>query len=382
MEIARQLFILPEPTSGDVRWTLHIDSGRERADIFADARGFIVGADVSGTERAKMLNIFKEPELAAEAAAAFRDVIGTDRVLTRVGIEKKTIAFGTNIPDKSRIITTSMPVTETFTWDLNGLQRRLGSIDITKQTGAAPPMAFAIADVDWAILGKIEDAAIAKVGLPKSLVTRAGVAGSSEQPGQPVLLWTVEVTDPDGEVTLVSADTKGTITRVVLPESRRPKIDWPDPAALAGAIMRIAPTFGPDAKIASIVADEREARITIDDAAHGGQAATFEFSVDNVKRATISFSLDSMGPRFAVTDLSGLNEQKLAALEADALKKLGGARQVYLESVTIGAHPFVRQAGAHAIEVRVRDVPEDSVRANYAWIVYDFSGRALDSSKF
>ena len=52
------------------------------------------------------------------------------------------------------------------------------------------------------------------------------------------------------------------------------------------------------------------------------------------------------------------------------------------ESITIGAHPFVRQAGAHAIEVRVRDIPDDSVRANYAWIVYDFSGRLLDSSTF
>ncbi|MGN6748599.1 MAG: hypothetical protein ACTHJS_08405, partial [Xanthobacteraceae bacterium] len=243
-------------------------------------------------------------------------------------------------------------------------------------------MAFAIADVDWTMLGKLEDAAIAKAGVPSSLVTRVGLAGSSEQPGQPVLLWTVEVTDPDGEVTRVFADTKGTITRVLLPQSRRPKIDWRDPAALAGAIVRIGAIFGPDARIASIVADEREARITLDDPVHGGQPATFEFSGDGVTRATISFSLESMGPRFAIVDLAALNEQKLAALEADALKKLGGLKQVYLESVTIGAHPFVRQAGAHAIEVRLRDVPEDSVRANYAWIVYDFSGRALDWSKF
>ena len=64
MEIARQTFILPEPTSGDVRWTVHVDSGRERADIFADAQGVILAADVSGTQRAKMLNILKEPELA------------------------------------------------------------------------------------------------------------------------------------------------------------------------------------------------------------------------------------------------------------------------------------------------------------------------------
>ena len=89
-----------------------------------------------------------------------------------------------------------------------------------------------------------------------------------------------------------------------------------------------------------------------------------------------------MGPRFNAGDLSQITEQKLAALETDALKKFGKTRPAYLESITIGAHPFVRQAGAHAIEVRVRDIPDDSVRANYAWIVYDFSGRLLDSSTF
>jgi hypothetical protein len=43
MEIARQTFILPRPTSGDIRWTLHITSGREHADVFANAQGVIVG---------------------------------------------------------------------------------------------------------------------------------------------------------------------------------------------------------------------------------------------------------------------------------------------------------------------------------------------------
>jgi hypothetical protein len=38
----------------------------------------------------------------------------------------------------------------------------------------------------------------------------------------------------------------------------------------------------------------------------------------------------------------------------------------------------VRKAGAHAIEVRVRDVPEDSARAEYGWIVFDFEGHVLD----
>lgn len=34
MEIGRQAFILPRPTSGDIRWTLHITSGREHAGEF------------------------------------------------------------------------------------------------------------------------------------------------------------------------------------------------------------------------------------------------------------------------------------------------------------------------------------------------------------
>lgn len=71
-------------------------------------------------------------------------------------------------------------------------------------------------------------------------------------------------------------------------------------------------------------------------------------------------------------------EQRIATLETDALKKLGESKKVYLESVSIGPHPFVSEAGARAIEVRVRDVPEDSVRAEYGWIVYDFDGRVLD----
>ena len=382
MEIARQIFILPKPTSGEVRWTVHVDSGRERAEIFANAQGTILGADVSDTQRAKTLNILKEPELAAQAAAAFRDGIGAERVLTRIGIGNKIVSFNTNIPDKSGIVTSSLPMTQTFTWDLNGLQRRLGSMELDAQTGTHSTPSFAVGDVDWTILGKLEESAIVKSGSPKSLVTNVGVAAATDQPGQPVLLWTIEVTDGEGETTRVLADMKGAITRVVLPQSRRPKIDWRQPAALANAIARIGAVFGPDAKIASIFADDREARVTVDDPAHGGQPATFEFSDDGVSRATISFSLEAMGPRFGVTELAALDQQKLAELEADALKTLGKTRQVYLESVTIGAHPFVSRAGAHAIEVRVRDIPEDSVRANYAWIVYDFSGRALDSSKF
>jgi hypothetical protein len=275
-----------------------------------------------------------------------------------------------------------LPATATYTWDLNGLQRRLGNIDMNAQMGTAGPAPFGVDDVNWTILATLAQEALAKAALPRASVTRLTVGNSSDLPGSPALVWTVQLTEPDGQVTSVIADIKGAIQRVVLPESRRPRPNWLDAATIAGAIARVGPTFGGDARIASIVFDDRRGRITVDDPGQGGRAATFDFAPDTVTRATIAFSLDSMGPRFAVGDVAALDAQKIAALQVEAMKRLGARQTVYLESVTIGAHPFVRQAGAHAIEVRVRDLAQDSAQAHYAWIVFDFTGRVLDLSTF
>ncbi len=384
MEIQRQTYILPSPSSGDIRWSLHVDSGRERAEIIANAQGTIIRADLGGTERSRTLNIFKEPALTADAAAAFRDTVGTQAVLTTVAVAPKMVTFATNIRDQSLArLGMSLPANATYTWDLNGLQRQaLGTIDVSAQMHTAAPAAFSVNDVDWAEIGKLESEALAKAAVPQASIKRVALEMSTDQPGTPMLQWIIEISEPSGEVTKVIADKSGAIQRVDLPESRRPKIDWRDPKVLAGAIARVGTIFGQNAKIASIVADDQRGRITVDDPAHGGQAATFDFTSDGVSRAGISFSLDSVGPRFSVADLAAIDEQKIAALQADAFKRLSGSRSAYLESVTIGAHPFVRQAGAHAIEVRLRNVPEDSVKAEYAWIVYDFSGHVLDFVSF
>jgi hypothetical protein len=83
-----------------------------------------------------------------------------------------------------------------------------------------------------------------------------------------------------------------------------------------------------------------------------------------------------------VSDVASLDEKMIARLEAEAMERLRGSSPAYLESVSIGAHPFEPQAGAQAIEVRLRDIAQDSVQAHYAWIVFDFSGRVLDFVTF
>ncbi len=380
MEIARHVTILPNPKARDVIWTLSVASDRDHAEIFADAKGSIIGSDLSGTQRAKSLDLLKEPELVRDAAAAFREALGSGPVLTAIGIEVKAVSFATNIRDKAfGNILGGLPANASFTWSLDGLARRIGSVDISAQMGTAAPAAFAIDDVDWTVLTRLEANALAKLALPKARIMRLRVEKSSEGPGGPVLAWTIEIASDDNELTSVIADLKGAVVRVVLPARLRPKTVWLEPAALAGALSRIARVFGERTSIASLTADERGCRVTIDDPANGGKPATFEFASDSVTRAAISFSLDAMGPRFAVADLAPLTQEKLAALETAALTKLGESRHVYLESVRIGSHPFVPQAGAKAVEIRVRDVAQDSVRANYAWMVFDFDGRVLDS---
>jgi hypothetical protein len=386
MEIERQTYILPKPSSGDVRWTLHIASGREEAEVYANARGDIIGADLSSTQRAQTLNLYKEPDLVVDAAAAFRNTVGADPVLTSVSIDTQTVSFQTNIADNRLGIGGGLKQVANYSWNLEGLHSQFPRVDtsgILKMTNQAPTLVpFSVNDVDWTIVAKLEADSLAKVNLAQAQITGIRVERSSSQPGQVVLAWTIKITDASGEDTSVVADTKGAIQRVLLPESRRPKLVWTDPATLANAISRVGTTFGPNTKISSIVADDRGGRITIDDPASGGNLATFDLSADGVTRASMTFALNPQGPRFGVADLTLLTEQKIATLEADAMKRFGRNKQVYLESISIGAHLFVRKAGARAIEVRVRDIPQDSAKAEYAWIVYDFEGRALDFSSW
>ena len=184
MEIQRRTFILPKPSIGDVRWTVYVSSGREHAEIFADTRGLILSADVSGTERARNLNLLREPELVADAAAEFRQVVGAGPVLASVGVHEKDVGFATNIGDPTiRQLGLGMPATQIFTWDLNGLQRQLGRIDVNAQMGTPGPVPFSVDDADWTILAKLEKDALAKAALPQADITSLQVEKSSERPG-------------------------------------------------------------------------------------------------------------------------------------------------------------------------------------------------------
>src|SRR5262249_24532689 len=150
--------------------------------------------NVGSTRRAQTLNLLDEPALAADAAAAFRRTVGTGAVLNAIGVDTRSVSFGTNIKDQGMArIGFNMPPPESYPWDRSGLQRRLANFDTNAMMGNAGPPPFSIDDVDWTILEKLVQEARARAEIPGARVKHLGVAKAADQPGGPVLVWTVEI---------------------------------------------------------------------------------------------------------------------------------------------------------------------------------------------
>ena len=156
--------------------------------MVANAQGNIIGAGLSNTQRAKTLNLFKEPELIVDGATAFRDTVGADPVLTSVEIDTQNMSFVTNIGD-NRLgkLGGGLAQVVNYSWDLSGLKSRFPTLDTSAMTQkldlvpAAVP--FSVNDVDWTIIAELETDSLAKVNLSPAQITGLKIEKSSSQPG-------------------------------------------------------------------------------------------------------------------------------------------------------------------------------------------------------
>ena len=374
MEIVRQTYILPQPGSGDVRWRLRIDSGREHAEVVADVNGAIVGANLEGTLRAQNLNIFNEPNIVAQAVDEYRATIGADVPLKQVEITARHVDFVTRQKAKT-FGGSGPPEFARYHWDLSGMKNALvGDMDMDAMLKRAGPPPFSINDVDWRLAGQIKAQALAKVALPGARADEIFVRFDREAAGAPVLVWEVRVIDPEG-TTMVVANVKGDIRRVDLPANRRKKVVFTEPAALAAAIVRMQAELPPETPVAQLFVDNDRGFLVIDDAASGGKTVTFTLTGEGLKRSIANMGLVAKADRVPLKELAFLTEARIAELQADALKRFGGRKTLYFDRFTVGPHAFAPRLGARAVELRFRDTPENTPRSGSAWIVYDFAGR-------
>ena len=336
MEIVRQVYILPVPSSGPVRWNVSVTSDREAAQIFADAKGEIVRADLSNTNRAKALDLLQELDLIADAGRTFRAAIGEGPVLLKVNISSRSVGFETNRPDKSYPLplSGSLSAREVYTWNLNGLARAIGSVNADAMR-IAPLAPFGIEEIDWTVLPQLVAAARQQLGMPTGRISDIGLSKPTEGAGQPVLLWRVEIIDQDRERGYVVADIKGAIQQTMLPESRRKPTDWYEPAAMAGAMARLTREFGSDAKFVDLTFMHDKVVMTVEDPRKLGEYAQMILTDAGIMRFGTASMFAVRNPPFTMADLAPLDAGRLAELQAATLDKLRMQPHA-ISSITIG----------------------------------------------
>ena len=325
MEIKRQTFIVPRPSSGDVRWAVSVDSGRESARVYANVHGEIVGADVSETNQAQNFNALKQPDSAVMAAAALRATLGSGPVLTRVTISATSIGFATTSPDASYLKSLtggSLKANAVYSWDYNGLRPSVGSVDTSALSGH-PPAPFGIDEADWRILPRLIAAARESFGVPQAELADIQLEKPTNGVGAPALVWTVDFTDTNGERGSVLADAAGTVTRVLLPKSRRKPVDWYDPQTMVEAFAQIDKEFGAGAKFSEIGVNEYGVFLTMPAPAEPSKFVEFRLNEEGFSRdygpPPMYATTDAT---FTMADLAPLTAKQIGTIEAQTLASL------------------------------------------------------------
>ena len=358
MELARQVYILPSPASGEIRWTVDVSSGAESVQVFADASGAIVGMNVSGTDRAKNLDILRELNLVADAAQAFRYILGTDAILTAVSIGSQSIGFETNVNDPSPVIPVSgsLSARKVYNWNLNGLQRAISAINADAAFGTTR-YAFSADDVDWKMLPKIAAAAPGQLGMPQGRVTGIEVSKPDNPIGQPTVLWKVEVTDQNKEKGYALADTAGTLKQAMPPESRRKATDWYDPATMVATFARLGVDFGQDRQYREITIFNDKMIVTAQDHMQENVSREIILSDNGYDRSGTSSMLAAKNVTFRIGDLSTLTAERIRDLEAKTLDTLKMPPKT-ISSITIGRGGMdPSPKGNVTIEIRAEERP-------------------------
>ncbi len=367
MEIARQVYILPTPSSGEIRWTIDVRSGLESVQVFADARGAIVGMNVSGTDRAKNLDILRELNLAADAAQAFRYILGTDAILTAVSIGSSSIGFETNVSDPRPVIPVSgsLSARRVYTWNLNGLQRAISAINADAAFGTTRNT-FSVDDVDWKLLPKFAAAAPGQLGMPQGRVTGIEVSKPVNPIAQPVVLWKIEVTDQNKEKGYILIDAAGTVKQVMPPESRRTATDWYDPATMVATFTRLGVDFGQDRQYAEITIFNDKMIITAQDHMQENVSREIILSDGGYDRSGTPSMLAAKNVPFRIGDLSALTAERIRDLEARTLATLKMPPKT-ISSITIGRGSMdPSPKGNVTIEIRAEERPFGRAgRVNY-----------------
>jgi hypothetical protein len=377
--IARQVSILPSPSFGPVRWTIMVGTGRESASVFADEAGRIVGADLSGTERARTLNLIAtESWPKDEAIADLTAVLGPDRRIRSLTVHDQFLSIDADHP-------TAAQQTMGYTWDLSGV-RTMG-IGSPLFPGTPDEASFVVGEVDLGGLSAVRDAARKAWGNDGARLVYMMLRRDMDAAGAPPLRWTLNFNDPGGESGSVVLGTDGSIVAVTLPPSRRPKLDWMAPEMVAATLVRLETELGAATRISQLMFQNDQAQVLAEDPRSPGTNANFIMDAEDMTRfgTPMPWEAETKGDyAFVIRDLAFFDAATLRRLKEETYKRLKTTPAKmpvsrYTFSVgqlmtPMGDFMVPSPDGKVTLEIRV----EAANGMDGGWVTYTAAGKAFD----
>jgi hypothetical protein len=371
IELKRQLHLVPTPTSGEPQWNIEISSGREHAEVYADLAGNITHANLGGTRRAQAINYKNGGKDLDDVVAAVADVVGKEATI------KSLIVYEHYLTIEARNL--DHPERDAgFSAGLNGVYRNLVGDPMTSIAlpGEAPPGRFAITDVDWSLLPKLEQSARDRLQLPGGKVGLVKLTKPGSGVGDPAIEWEINIAAADDHAVegYVSFDVKGNILRTRYPPGRGPKLDFLDAASYGPAFDGMSQSLGAHAPVTEIVFWPDKVMITAKDPKKPDDLITYEYYGETLSRSIMT---PMMWPTFGPDWFFDLSQLRAAGAQWDRLKQDTLTRLGLLdgkvERITISKQKiFMPRNDRVLIEIRA----ESGRRGGR--VAYDLNGNVVD----
>ena len=373
MELRRQLHLVPEPSSGPPEWSIEVTSGRERATVYANLAGEITHANLDGTLHAQRLNYLLGGKDLDDAVGSIADTLGKAPIIKRLLVYDRSLTFEALNPDHPNR-------DSRFNAGLNGVYRDLD--DTLANAGIrpdTPPARFGIADVDWTLLPKLEQAARDRLELPGGTIPYVEISRPSSGVGEPAIQWEVNVrsaTDFSVEGSVVF-DPKGNLLRTRYPSGKGPKLDLFEAADYASAFAALSHSLGEHAAIVELRFDSDRLLATVRDPKNPSAQTVLEYHGEALTRSILPpLDWPTFGPDWFF-DLSQAQPvgARWGELQHDALGRLGLA-DGKIDRITISKQKlFMQRNDRVLIEVRAVSGKRDGR------VVYDLNGKVVDIDK-
>lgn len=370
--IARRISILPAPAYGDVQISVELRTEREYATIHADAGGRIIGADLAGTSRAERLDLIADDDWPmAEAQRRLGEALGNKRV-HELRVYNGYIFLEAEHEARDGMV-------RDLSWNLGGIRLGLEMEDVFASVRDTAP--FAMAELDLSRLPAVKRAALEAFASPGATITYIEAEKPTDRPGQPQLIWTVELRQADGEEGKVLLDVSAAVLEVLLPESRIAATaePWLAPATVAATLKRLQQAFGPDARYGEILFNDTQGSVLVEDPQAPGSMASFIVDRQRITRFGTPMPWEAtLDPArtFTIADLSALDATTLETLAGRTLERM------QLEGAAVFRYTFTRNAlildpADNRLLLEIRAGKDDGWTSG--WMTFDLGGTEVDA---